>query len=278
MKFKYTLLLVFASCSCCLSQASFLKSHPQLAYWKLGNHSDVLIVLHGGPGVDHQYLRPELDGLDKFATVIYYDQRGCGKSERADSYTWQDHVEDLRRIIHTLSPKKKIFLAGSSWGSLLAILYSYTYPDAVKGLILSGTVRWPGQGIPFTRQGEVKYKIPRTQLMHEKSLVKNSGADGATRMDTISISKLVEVQSGAPNTETMMSLISAPISDSLSRIRMPIILFNGPMSRKFDWVDHYLALFPAAELHTFEVAGHDPWFSDPKRFAQTCGDFIFKHR
>ncbi|QRR00792.1 alpha/beta fold hydrolase [Dyadobacter sandarakinus] len=41
------------------------------------------------------------------ATIIYYDQRGCGKSEGGDSYTWQDHVKDLRRLIVTLAPKKR---------------------------------------------------------------------------------------------------------------------------------------------------------------------------
>lgn len=49
--------------------------------------------------VQHAYLRPEFDRLAKVANVIYYDQRGCGKSGKAARYLWQDHVSDLKRVI-----------------------------------------------------------------------------------------------------------------------------------------------------------------------------------
>ena len=275
MKLSFTVLLFLIGLSDSFSQDGLLKTHPQLAYWKLGDQSDVVIVLHGGPAVQHEYLRPEFDGLTKSATVIYYDQRGCGKSERADSYTWQDHVKDLHRLINTVAPKKKVFLAGSSWGSLLAILYTYSYPVKIKGVILTGTIKWLGQGLPYIRESDFVYNNPHKQPLYEKSLVKTVGAD---KPDTINISKMIEAQSGIQHSEPVASLISAPIPDSLSRIRTPILLFNGSHSRKFDWVDNYMTLLPQTELHTFEAAGHDPWFSDPVRFSEYCNTFISKHK
>ena len=59
-------------------QDGFIGQSPALAYWTVGNKKEVVIVLHGGPGAGHQYLRPEWDNLSSIAKVIYYDQRGCG--------------------------------------------------------------------------------------------------------------------------------------------------------------------------------------------------------
>jgi pimeloyl-ACP methyl ester carboxylesterase len=75
-----------------VAQTGFLNNDPKLAYWQIGKGKHTVIVLHGGPCVEHQYLRPEFDGLSKMARVIYYDQRGCGKSSLSDSYHWKDRT------------------------------------------------------------------------------------------------------------------------------------------------------------------------------------------
>jgi pimeloyl-ACP methyl ester carboxylesterase len=278
MQSQLLIAILSASFFSAFGQQGLLKSHPQLAYWRLGNKSEVVIVLHGGPACHHEYLRPELDLLSERATIIYYDQRGCGKSERSDSYTWQDHVKDLQRLVTALAPRKKIFLAGSSWGSLLAILYAHTYPKSVKGLILSGTVRWMGEGKPYIRGSEFAYNKPHKQPMHEKALAASPRSDGTTKLDTIEIIKMLEVESGIQLEEAMASLISAPVADSLARIQVPILLFNGKRSARYDWVEEYMQLFPKVELQTFPVAGHDPWFSDPKHFARRCNEFILRNK
>jgi proline iminopeptidase len=62
------------------AQDGFIQGVPKLAYWQVGTKSETIIVLHGGPAVQHAYLRPEFDELQEMAKVIYYDQRGCGQS------------------------------------------------------------------------------------------------------------------------------------------------------------------------------------------------------
>ena len=39
-----------------------------------------LIIIHGGPGLNHSYFLPHLDALSKSFKLIYYDQRACGQS------------------------------------------------------------------------------------------------------------------------------------------------------------------------------------------------------
>ena len=114
-------------------QDGFVEGEPRLAYWKVGQQRQTVIVLHGGPGAPHQYLRPEFDALSQTSTLIYYDQRGCGKSESAPSYIWQDHVADLKTTHHDPSQKPE----GDSGGLFLGIRFSYTLR-----LYLSGGCEW----------------------------------------------------------------------------------------------------------------------------------------
>jgi proline iminopeptidase len=84
-----------------------------------------LLVLHGGPGADHGYLLPQLLDLTPEFELIFYDQRGGGKS-RTDSptpITWETAVSDLARVVeeHAIDP---LTLVGYSWGGLLALLYA----------------------------------------------------------------------------------------------------------------------------------------------------------
>lgn len=95
------------------------------------------VVLHGGPGAHHDYLLPGFDLLAVRRTVIYYDQRGGGRSPVAREVPvgWQEQVADLDALrqvwgLETLS------IAGYSWGALLAMLYATTHPDRVARLAL----------------------------------------------------------------------------------------------------------------------------------------------
>ncbi|HUQ18535.1 MAG TPA: alpha/beta hydrolase [Gemmatimonadaceae bacterium] len=86
---------------------------------------DPLIVLHGGPGADHRYLLPQMLHLAEDHDVLFYDQRGGGRSRSNDTepVTWQAHVDDLKNIVTEFS-LEPLTLIGYSWGGLLAVLYS----------------------------------------------------------------------------------------------------------------------------------------------------------
>jgi proline iminopeptidase len=56
-----------------------------------------VVVLHGGPGAHHDYLLPQYDRLAQRRTLLYYDQRGGGRSPvtRETPVGWREHVADL---------------------------------------------------------------------------------------------------------------------------------------------------------------------------------------
>lgn len=98
-----------------------------------------LLVLHGGPGADHEYLLPQfLDLADEYE-LIFYDQRGGGRSKSDDRtpVTWQLLVRDLALLIDelALSPASVV---GYSWGGMLALLHAL---EARQGRIIPQPAR-----------------------------------------------------------------------------------------------------------------------------------------
>src|SRR5256712_12871004 len=97
-----------------------------------------VVALHGGPGAHHDYLLPQYDRLARGRTLLFYDQRGGGRSPvpRETPVGWRDHVADLETLrerwaIDTLT------LLGYSWGGLLAVLYAPDHPDRLPRLALA---------------------------------------------------------------------------------------------------------------------------------------------
>ncbi|MGI9045036.1 MAG: alpha/beta fold hydrolase [Gemmatimonadaceae bacterium] len=91
-----------------------------------------LLVLHGGPGAHHDYLLPQMLHLAERYNLVFYDQRGGGRSKSAstDAITWQTHVEDMSAVIQELDVSP-LSIIGYSFGGMLALLYTLTADDSV---------------------------------------------------------------------------------------------------------------------------------------------------
>jgi len=114
-------------------EEGFTTTTPVPLYWAKygetgapsGARSPKLIVLHGGPGADHCYLLPQMLHLAERYDLLFYDQRGGGRS-RTDALTpitWQTHVEDLGALVIEFG-LEPLSIVGYSWGAMLALLYS----------------------------------------------------------------------------------------------------------------------------------------------------------
>ena len=112
----------------------------QLYFREIGSESP-LVILHGGPDFNHNYLLPDLDRLSSAFRLIYYDQRGRGKSSRRvapEDVTIESEVDDLDRLRQYLG-LDAIAVLGHSWGCLLAMEYATRHPDRVSHLVLLNT-------------------------------------------------------------------------------------------------------------------------------------------
>ncbi len=99
-----------------------------------------VLLLHGGPGFSHDYLEAMESFLPQAGIeMYYYDQLGCGNSDRPDDPTlwtlprYLAEVEEVRRGLGL----DHFVLYGHSWGGILAIEYALNFPQPLRGLVIS---------------------------------------------------------------------------------------------------------------------------------------------
>ena len=141
------ILLSLAACSYNKKDAESVKRHEK--YIDVGTHSlrlvisdlpsDYTIILEAGGGRYSDVYEGIQDTLAKLTgyRVISYDRSGFGKSELGPAdLNAPGEVQLLRKCIDSLKLKKKIILAGHSYGGFLIQLFTKEFPDLVKGLVL----------------------------------------------------------------------------------------------------------------------------------------------
>jgi pimeloyl-ACP methyl ester carboxylesterase len=124
---------------------------------------EVLIAVHGGPGMSSDYLL-SLEALaGRELAVVTYDQRGCGRSgQPTGGYTLSEYVADLEAVRRAVGAGQ-VHLLGHSWGGVVALRYATVHPQRVRSLILLGS--GPPSGASVTAgQGAMGERIAALQL------------------------------------------------------------------------------------------------------------------
>ncbi len=123
-------------------------SVAEAGFWRIGDvdqwvivrgrstENPVLVLLHGGPGSSGTSLFRSFNAaLEDAYTVVYWDQRGAGRSYKrsipAASMTVERFVADLDELVDRLLArfgKTKVAICGHSWGSALGVLYASRFP------------------------------------------------------------------------------------------------------------------------------------------------------
>jgi len=286
--FIYFLVLLYSSS---YSQSFIIDGTPKIAYWEYGNAEPTIIIINGGPGIDHTYLRPEWDTLSSISRIIYYDQRGCGESDNSINYSWIEHLKDLKRLKDQLSPGKKIVLAASSWGTNIALLFSLYFPNDTKGLILSGFPDW--RGINFKKVDLYMYQIDSVMnfkrtlpisdeiisIAKSKIAIEQDSFAKASKSKSVvpSFNKILKWKSKEAHQQTFNSQPSMPELTFFTEIHVPTLILTGDLYCGYsDWSDILAKKIAGSVLFIIENSCHDPWYSNPTVFFAKCFEFIKK--
>lgn len=112
--------------------------NPKLEITKTGlTGKPALVCIPGGPGGDHQTMRPFFDRFADVAQVIYLDPRGGGRSEHGDMSGWtlDQWGDDIAAVADALGLERPVVL-GVSGGSLMVQSYLARHPEHAGGAVL----------------------------------------------------------------------------------------------------------------------------------------------
>ncbi|HLZ57135.1 MAG TPA: proline iminopeptidase-family hydrolase [Ktedonosporobacter sp.] len=257
-----------------------------------------LLTLHGGPGSPHDYLEP-LEELANDRPVIFFDQLGCGKSERPDDQTlWQRtrFVEELDQIRRALN-LGQIHLFGHSWGTMLAIDYVLTRPDGIVSLILAS----PALSIPRWLKDMERYR--RSLPLDIQHILEQHESNGTTdskeyqqaamefyqrylcRLDPWPEPLERTIAGEGTNVYTTMwgpseffmsgNLLDYDATPLLDKIYIPTLFTCGRHDEATpETTAYYHSLLPQSKLAIFEQSAHMPHLEETERYLQIIRNFL----
>ena len=258
----------------------------------MGDGGPTVVALHGGPGASHDYLRPQFDALAAGRTLLYYDQRGGGRSEvrRDVPLGWREHVADLATLAASAAPAP-LTLLGFSWGGLLAILFALEHPGSVERLALvapAGThadVRAQFERNFAERQAAPGIVTARAAL--SRSGLRERDADAFWRKafelsvagyfkEPARASSLTPFRVAARAQRAVWeSLEGMDLRPRLHEITAETLVLHG----RYDPIplaasEALVLALPNARLVVFEDSGHALYAEEPERFVRELDAFL----
>jgi proline iminopeptidase len=249
------------------------------------------VILHGGPGAHHDYLLPAFDALAQRRELIYYDQRGGGRSpvSRDTPVGWLEQVGDLEDL-RSQWGLDRLTLVGYSWGGLLALLYATEFPARVAHLALvSPAPAWREARQEFERRFQERNLDP--ELQRERAALRQSGLrerdpeQYAQRIFELSVApyffdpgrarELTPFRvTGRTQQEVWSSLGDYDLRPGLPALKLPALVLQGeddpiplPASRS-------VADLLGAGFWAFPRCGHVPYIEAFEEFCRLLNGFL----
>jgi proline iminopeptidase len=254
-------------------------------------HGPPAVVLHGGPGADHGYLLPGFDALAEGRELVYYDQRGGGRSPVARDVPvgWREQVADLDALRGAWGPDRLV-LVGYSWGGLLAQLYATEHPERVERLALvSPAPSWRAARDEFERRFAERNLAPALEAerraLRESGLRERDLEAYERRLFELAVvpyfydpAKARELTPfrvvGRTQQEVWRSLGDYDLRPSLQRLRLPAFVLHGEDDPIPIDASRETARLLGAELHALDRCGHCPHVERLEDFRRLVDAFL----
>ncbi len=248
----------------------------------------VLLLLHGGPGMDHSSLKADLGSLREVAQLVYLDHRGNGRSERDSPVNW--HLDQWADDIYQLCQKlgiDKPMVMGQSFGGMVAQAYVTRYPSHPAKVILSSTAA------KFNKARNLKVFErlggPRARQVAENFY--NDPGDATLPPFMSECMSLYNRHPGDPNarTRTIMNAdllyhffrgeyLSMNFLPDLARVECPVLVIGGeddPTTPIEDQEDIVAALPDRlVQFARFKDCGHGAFRDHPEKTINLIKQFI----
>ncbi|MEU1476429.1 alpha/beta fold hydrolase [Streptomyces sp. NPDC005760] len=251
---------------------------------------DPLVLCHGGPGLWDMF-EDMAALLDDRATVIRWDQRGGGRSQRcAGPWTADRFVNDLDAVRRHFG-LDRMALLGHSWGAQLALGYTLARPERVSALVyVSGTgidpvSLWHDSYLESltARLGEDPERLARWRELPRRDperAILQWTADFADREHALEHARRLadpwfEINhegNKALNAETRRTWGTPDLRTACASLDVPVLIIDGAEDIRPRWaVDSLEEALPRVRRVVLPRAGHLPWVEDPEGFVDALG-------
>lgn len=262
----------------------------RLSYRVVGQ-GEVLVVIHDGPGGEKSILYGGFDELAETMKVVYYDQRGCGRSEplaASQSCTIEDNVRDLEALREHLHIDR-FSIAAHGWGAVIAIEYAREHTERVEAIVLVTPVSPHAPGLhldgligrlPEESQRHVQAVMdnPLTTMLEKRrefvrAVMPLLFYDERVR-DSVDLDRLRY----SPDVDSRLSaeLKSFDFYPRLNSIGIPTLVVAGrhdvltPLTEQMAYVDGILT----SRAVVFNESAHFPFLEERKAFTKQVGNFV----
>ena len=265
-------------------------------YLSIQGKGEPVVVIHGGPGLNHHYFKPYLNALEKKFKVVYYDQRASGSSSipSMDSISYKFFADDLEAIRKELNVKKLNLLA-HSWGAVVAVHYALAYPDRVNKIIFSNPAllsrEFDGEARTIMKKRISKEdSTQQAAIFASSDLMDSKKYDKLMRIsfrtsayDKLNMSKLdlnIPANFMVANKALFGGLMKDPAAqanlyDSLKSFRFPVLIIHGEADIVPEAALKKLKQnLPKAEFIVFKKSGHFPFVEETEKFTAIVNDFL----
>jgi proline iminopeptidase len=259
-----------------------------------------LIVLHGGPGLDHHMFGDYLDLLGDRCRLILVDQRSQGQSDMTPESTWTLHqmAQDVVNLARALGLGQYAVL-GHSYGAFVALQNAVDFPGAAAQSIISS-------GLPSARfLAKVDENLAAFEPVELREQVTRSWAkekDAQTRADVDALlteqtpfhfwnprdPRMAEMNrrtAGAVNSAPVLRYFARQeyggieVEDRLGGVTQPVLVLAGRHDRTCvaEGSEAMARGLPHAELHVFENSAHMTFVEENEAYLATVRAFLDRH-
>lgn len=301
MRRTMLLLTILASCA---TGPNSVESTDGVRLWTMAaGRGRAVVVIHGGPGMSHASLEKDLATLEGAYRLVYYDQRGGGRSTlpaQESALTLEANVDDLEALRKAYGLEKMTILA-HSFGPAIAARYAIRYPDRVERMVFLGPVP-PMKGDFFEQFGQAMdarvTKADRARLEPIRKRLEEGTADmnqacreywailvppriSRTLPASVVQSDLCDDPPAAihygmtkTNPGVFGSMGSWDWREELSRLEVPLLVIHGeedaiPMDMVREWT-----VMPNARILELKDTAHFPHAERPEIVMPAIAEFF----
>ncbi len=266
-------------------------------YVKTIGQGEPILFLHGGPGLSHDYFLPHVEKLAETHTLIFFDQRGGGRSGTDltnEQMTMGYFMGDIRGILDQLG-FDKVHVIGHSFGGLLAMKFATENPGKVKSLIFCNSVAASKEFDALSAKNQENATTPgdvkaRSAIFSSEHFKK--GDPGAYELlfkigfkrsffDTLNIDKLsLGLNNGFSKTSKLLYGLSPDVvaydyHTALSKLKVPALVIHGEADLvPIEGSQKLASCIAGTQMVVMKQSGHFPFIEEPEEFMRVIAEFV----